>query len=278
MIGALALAGCTVSNAPPPAYGPGPTGPAAPQPGGDFDPTGWVLLGNQSVDGARDRDAIAVGAQAGRFDQLMLVVNDSDLELMQLTVLFANGQAFAPPVRHVFREGSRSRAIELPGDDRALREIEIVYGNVPGGGRATVEIYGHPAIGPVAAAPPMPPAPMPPPAPSFDAAGWTLLGQQSVEGRRDRDVIQVGKQQGRFDRLTLVVQDSDLELHSMTITFGNGTTAMPEVRHTFREGQRSRVIDLPGNDRFIRSIELRYGNLPGGGRARVEIWGRNTRG
>jgi hypothetical protein len=33
------------------------------------------------------------------------------------------------------------------------------------------------------------------------------------------------------------------------------------------------VIDLPGGARVIRRVEFRYGNLPGGGRARVELWG-----
>jgi hypothetical protein len=32
------------------------------------------------------------------------------------------------------------------------------------------------------------------------------------------------------------------------------------------------VIDLPGDARVIRSVEFRYGNLPGGGRAKAELW------
>lgn len=74
----------------------------------------------------------------------------------------------------------------------------------------------------------------------------------------------------------MVVTDSDLELIDMVIKFGNNTTFKPKVKHFFKEGARTRVIDLPGNNRFIKEIELTYANLPGGGKAQVEVWGRNV--
>ncbi len=36
----------------------------------------------------------------------------------------------------------------------------------------------------------------------------------------------------------------------------------------------TRTIDLPGDVRAIRDIELRYGDVPGGGRAHVQMWTR----
>ena len=41
----------------------------------------------------------------------------------------------------------------------------------------------------------------------------------------------------------------------------------------FREGQRSRAIDFPGDERTIKHIDFKYRNLPGGGRARVAVYG-----
>ncbi len=123
---------------------------------------------------------------------------------------------------------------------------------------------------------PVPPPiePPPPPAPIWDSQGWTLLGEQSVEGRNDRDKIQVGRDEGRFRRLTMVVLDSELELLELEIKFGKGKPFRPAVAHYFRENSRTRVIDLPGDSRIIKWIELRYRNLPGGGRARVQVWGK----
>jgi hypothetical protein len=42
----------------------------------------------------------------------------------------------------------------------------------------------------------------------------------------------------------------------------------------FGKGTATRDIDLPGDRRGIKKVELKYGNLPGGGRAQVEVWAR----
>lgn len=137
-----------------------------------------------------------------------------------------------------------------------------------------------PPPGPAPMPEPQPqPQPVPPPAPEpvrpiWDSTGWTLLGEQSVDGRRDRDRVQVGRSEGRFRQLTMVVLDSELELLELEITFGNGKPFRPNVAHYFREDSRTRVIDLPGDSRFIKHIDLKYRNLPGGGRARVQVWAR----
>ena len=101
-----------------------------------------------------------------------------------------------------------------------------------------------------------------------------MLGEARVRGRMDHDSIHVGRDDGRLARLMLIVTDSDLELHDMVVHFGNGQRWSPGMRHTFREGARSHAIDLPGTVRFIRRVDLVYGNLPGGGDARVELWGQ----
>ena len=226
-----------------------------------FDATGWELLGSQSVDGRKDRDAILVGKYQGRFDQLTVVVKDSDLDLKGLTIVFGNGEKWSPKVAHTFREGQRTRVIDLPGDNRVIARVELVYANKPGGGKASVEIYGRDTRSK--------PAP-------FDPKGWTLLGAQTVDGRRDKDTVRVGRFLGKFDQLTMVVADSDLELKDIKIGFASGQSWSPKVAHTFREGARTRVIDLPGKDRKITRVDLAYANLPGGGKARVEIYGRDT--
>src|SRR5687768_16488043 len=41
----------------------------------------------------------------------------------------------------------------------------------------------------------------------FDDRGWTLLGETTVDSRRDTDVIDVGRKEGRFTKITLVVLD-----------------------------------------------------------------------
>lgn len=107
----------------------------------------------------------------------------------------------------------------------------------------------------------------------FDAASpWDKLGERWVQGGADRDVIHVGRDDGRYRQLKLVVEHSALEMYDVAVVFGDGTSFSPPTRMAFGQGTTSRTIDLPGGARVIRRIEFRYGNLPGGGRAQVEAW------
>ncbi|HMG20693.1 MAG TPA: hypothetical protein VK607_05225, partial [Kofleriaceae bacterium] len=238
-------------NAPPPPAPPGP--PPAPS----FDPKGWTLLGERTVDGRYDHDKIDVGRYEGKFTKLTVVVDDSDLELIDLSIKFDRGAPWHPALTHFFREGQRSRAIDFPGDERTIRRIEMRYRNLPGGGRARVRVYGLRDN------------------PVWESRGWTMLGERTVDSNReDTDRIDVARAEGRFRKITVVVLDGDLEMIDFAVQFGRGEAFHPEVNALFRENSRTKVIDLPGDDRRIRSIEFRYRNLRGGPRARVQVWAK----
>ena len=101
---------------------------------------------------------------------------------------------------------------------------------------------------------------------------WNKLGERWVDGTRDRDVIPVGGRDGAYRRIMIVVENSALEMHDVVVRFEDGSAFSPPTRHVFAANTRSHVIDLPGARRDIRSVEFRYGNLPGGGRAQAELW------
>jgi hypothetical protein len=103
-------------------------------------------------------------------------------------------------------------------------------------------------------------------------ADWNKLGERWVDGTHDRDVIPVGARQGAYRRIMIVVENSALEMHEVVVHFSDGSSFAPATRHVFAANTRSHVIDLPGTARNIRSVEFRYGNLPGGGRAEAELW------
>ena len=88
---------------------------------------------------------------------------------------------------------------------------------------------------------------------------WDKLGERWVNGRIDRDVIPVQRRE-RYSRIRIVVEHSALELHDVVIHFGNGEVFSPGTRLIFGQGSTSREIDLPG-----------------GGRAQVEVWGLGGR-
>src|SRR4051812_2215954 len=232
-----------------------------------WDSTGWVKLGEREVNGRVDHDRIDVGRRDGKFTKLTLSVENSDLELVDLTITFGDKQKFHPEVRHVFKEGARTRVIDLPGAERVISSIDLTYRNLPGGGRARVEVWGWKSEGGGGGG-------ARPAALSWDSNGWTMLGEREVNGRVDHDRITVGRREGRFSKLTLVVLDSDLELLDFEIKFAKGAPWHPDVKHFFKEGQRTRLIDFPGDERVIKFIDFKYRNLPGGGRAKVQVWAK----
>ena len=104
--------------------------------------------------------------------------------------------------------------------------------------------------------------------------GWNKLGERWVNYGGDHDTITVGGSEGRFTQIQLVAEHSALELFDVVVTFGDGTTFSPPTRLVFAKNSASRVIALPGGARFIRRVDFRYANLPGGGRAQLELWAK----
>lgn len=230
-----------------------------------WDSKGWEKLGEREVDRKFDKDRIEVGRHEGKFTKLTLNVENSDLELLDFEVTFANGEKFNPRTKHFFKEGSRTHVIDLPGDERIIKTIELKYKNTPGGGKAKVEVWGWKSgdAGRGGARP----APW-----RFESKGWQLLGERTVNGRIDHDRIRVGRYKGKLSKMTLVVYDSDLELVDLEVKFARGPSWHPEVRQVFKEGERSRVIDFPGDERAVKFIDFKFRNLPGGGKAKLQVW------
>jgi hypothetical protein len=110
---------------------------------------------------------------------------------------------------------------------------------------------------------------------SGGGGGWVELGERVVNGKADRDIIHVGRREGRFRQLQFVVERSNLEMYDMIVYFGDGSSYSPPTRLAFHAGQASRVIDLPGGARVIKRVEFRYGNMRDhdGRNARIVLFG-----
>lgn len=103
---------------------------------------------------------------------------------------------------------------------------------------------------------------------------WEHLGSRTVNYGLDKDVIPVGAKEGVYTQLRLVVSGGSLNMHRMVVEYGNGERDEIELRHQFRRGSTSRVIDLSGNKRMIRSVYFWYDskNLSRQ-RARISLFG-----
>jgi hypothetical protein len=94
---------------------------------------------------------------------------------------------------------------------------------------------------------------------------WERIGDARVDGRRDHDTIRV-KSSNRFRAIRFFVQGGDIEIQRVVVHFENGGDAEVEVRDRIRDGSTTRGVDLPGNERRIRSVEFWYSK---------EDWNRN---
>jgi hypothetical protein len=102
---------------------------------------------------------------------------------------------------------------------------------------------------------------------------WVEIGRAVVKpGTTDQDM------QGRIARQTWtalafrVEGNTPLDVYDVVLHLGNGGQYVPEIKHTFREGERTVIIDLPRGAELIKSLTFRYGSITQGGSG-VVIYG-----
>ena len=104
---------------------------------------------------------------------------------------------------------------------------------------------------------------------------WERLGTREVDFRGDHDRIEVGREEGRFRQLQIRVKDAPIEISNMVVTFANNQKFSPTMRHRFTEGTGTRIIDLPGERRAIKSIDFKYRSISRReGKGTVEVYAR----
>jgi hypothetical protein len=104
---------------------------------------------------------------------------------------------------------------------------------------------------------------------------WVLLGQTTVDSLRDRDVIALGRSEGRFQSIQLRVAGAPVEFQRVVVRYGNGTSEEVEFRNRIPAGGQTRAIDLRGNDRVISSVEFIYNKANWrSARPRVSLYAR----
>lgn len=105
--------------------------------------------------------------------------------------------------------------------------------------------------------------------------GWQFLGEAHVDGRTDHDNISVGDR-GVFRSIQLRVENGPIEFDHVVVHYENGRSEELRVRQVIPAGGSTRDIDLRGDRRNIRSVELWYGKAaPHKGRPRVTLYGRS---
>lgn len=105
---------------------------------------------------------------------------------------------------------------------------------------------------------------------------WVKLGSKIVDMKADHDVIPVTIMDGVFTKVKLKVMKAPIHLLNMNIIFGNGENKNVVFNKHFEAGSSTRIIDLPGNKRIIKRVNLNYKSAPTAkGRAVITLFGKH---
>lgn len=108
------------------------------------------------------------------------------------------------------------------------------------------------------------------------AATWEKLGERTVRLVRDYDVIPVALLRGDFRRIRLRVRENGIFIDELVVVYANGNRDHIPMQYHIPKNGESRIIDLRGGERHIRSIQLYYRSVRNSkGRAVVQVYGRN---
>lgn len=195
--------------------------------------TDWDLLGSAQIGTRIERETIDVGRREGRFSSIGFTVTGGDARVEELKIYYGGGESDVLRVGEVFKAGSRSRPIDLPGRSTFIQRIEIAYRAF---GPVKIDFYGE----------------------KRRAPEWSSLGCQRVGFLETKDVIRVGRREGAFRALKLQVNDGTLRLNRMKVVFDDRSSQVLDVRAAIPKGTETRPIDLDGRRRVIDRIELEY--------------------
>src|SRR5690349_2833964 len=86
--------------------------------------------------------------------------------------------------------------------------------------------------------------------------GWNKIGQATVDGRTapDRDTIPVAIGEREIGALVVRVNKAPVDLRTITVTYSDGRTYTPHLRHTMEQGSRSYEMYLPKDRGPVRSV------------------------
>lgn len=104
--------------------------------------------------------------------------------------------------------------------------------------------------------------------------GWRMIGEKQARRSVDRDEMRVRADRA-YSAIRLRVFHAPVEFFRVQIHFRNGASREIDVRQLIERGGATRIIDLPGEKRFIEKIVFWY-KTPALARERasVQVWAR----
>ncbi len=87
---------------------------------------------------------------------------------------------------------------------------------------------------------------------------WVKLGSVNAGHDADHDRITVTGPHDNFRKLKFKVKNASLTMRQVVVTYDDGVPEKLDVKENLAAGAETRVIDLHGGKRSIRTIEFWY--------------------
>ncbi|HKZ96503.1 MAG TPA: DUF2541 domain-containing protein [Hyphomicrobiaceae bacterium] len=245
-----------------------------------------VVMGTETLDHSGTGVSIDVSKAPGAYRGIRIRAKRGGADITRIQVIYSDGSIHNEDRALHLSDGERTRAIN-EGKDRFVDRVSI--SNKSGTGKATIEVLGiQTSVGakksrgsaatgeikgtktsdkPDTAAPG-----------TVKEGNDVMFGYQNVGFGIDRDVIKVGGDLGKFDRIRLRVLGNDIHINSLKVVYVDGDAQDLAVDADIKANTKTRWFELKG-DRFIREIQLLYRSKPNlKAQARVEVAGQYARG
>ena len=254
------------------------------------------LLGSKNVALSGSTDTIDLTKSKGQVQAIRLYAKRRGIEITNVQVVYSDGTIHNERRNINLLDGERTRPIDPRKSGKFVDRVVITYTPQPGAVvPAQIDVFGEQtraqarATRPVTAAAATPAAPasgqLPArptsseptkanPGQQTDNVGEVLFGTQQVGFGVDRDIIRVGAEIGKFDKIALRVLDNDIFINSLKVVYANGETEDLAVNADIKKNTRTRWLALKG-DRFIKEIQLLYRTRTNfKGQAYIEVLGQ----
>lgn len=211
------------------------------------------------------------------------------IDVSRVQIVYSDGSVHNEDRQIDMNNGERSREIAPNTKDKFIDKVNVSWKKSTGTGKLQVlgiqtaegkamKRPAKPATGPISEAPTSPtPSPATPGKPGPDGSD-VMFGYQNVGFGIDRDVIKVGGEVGKFDRIRARVLGNDIHINSLRVVYMDGTTQDLAVNAKVDANTRTGWFDVDGT-KFIREIQMSYRSKANfKGQARVEVTGQYAQG
>jgi Protein of unknown function (DUF2541) len=228
---------------------------------------GWSVIDTRRFDSGENQIVFNGHRGDGRFSEIRLRAASERIRIRDVQVRFRNGEIQTVPIDSRLEAGDETRAIDLAGEKRVIDTVTVNLDPRRRSGQAELQLLGLRRASAGGAGGDV-----------YAGRGWTLLGEQTVGFRAERDVIEVGQTEEwhrsrQFRSLHLIAQRNDIYMKALRVTYINGHVEEFVIDRTIPAGTDSEV-DLRGERSYIRRIEMVYRARPSfRGQAVMKVYG-----